>query len=151
MPRRLLKRFFSRAPSPVQPAQDAVLGVLPFGSKAPQWSKWDSKKAVEEGYQASPWVYAAVKRRVDAVASVPWVVERRTKDGWVVDDSHALNRLLQQPNERMSWQELVRLTDTRLDVAGNAVWREVKVRSGRVQAVLAIAPRRVAIIPSATS
>ena len=150
MPRRLLKRFFSRAPSPVQPAQDAVLGVLPFGSKAPQWSKWDSKKAVEEGYQASPWVYAAVKRRVDAVASVPWVVERRTKDGWEIDDSHALNRLLHQPNARMSWEELISLTVTQLDLSGNAFWHEVKLSSGRVQEIWPIAPWRVAIIPSAT-
>jgi len=150
MPRRLLKRFFSRAPSPVQPAQDAVLGVLPFGSKAPQWSKWDSKKAVEEGYQASPWVYAAVKRRVDAVASVPWVVERRTKDGWEIDDSHALNRLLHQPNARMSWEELISLTVTQLDLSGNAFWHEVKLSSGRVQEVWPIAPWRVAITPSAT-
>lgn len=150
MPRRLLQRFFSRAPSPVQPAQDAVLGVLPFGSKAPQWSKWDSKKAIEEGYQASPWVYAAVKRRVDAVASVPWVVERRTKDGWEVDDSHELNRLLHQPNERMSWEELISLTVTQLDLSGNAFWHEVKLSSGRVQEVWPIAPWRVAIIPSAT-
>ena len=150
MPRRLLKRFFSRAPSPVQPAQDAVLGVLPFGSKSPQWSKWDSKKAIEEGYQASPWVYAAVKRRVDAVASVPWVVERRTKDGWEVDGSHVLNRLLQQPNERMSWEELISLTVTQLDLSGNAFWHEVKVSGGRVQEVWPIAPWRVAIIPSAT-
>src|SRR5699024_4488890 len=116
MPRRLLKRFFSRAPSPVQPAQDAVLGVLPFGSKAPQWSKWDSKKAVEEGYQASPWVYAAVKRRVDAVASVPWVVERRTKDGGAVDDSHARSGLLHQPNARISREEVISLNDTELDL-----------------------------------
>src|SRR5690625_983807 len=149
MPRRLLKRFFSRAPSPVQPAQDAVLGVLPFGSKAPQWSKWDSKKAVEEGYQASPWVYAAVKRRVDAVASVPWVVERRTKDGWEIDDSHALNRLLHQPNARMSWEELISLTVTQLDLSGNAFWHEVKLSSGRVQEIWPIAPWRVAITPSA--
>jgi len=150
MPRRLLKRFFSRAPSPVQPAQDAVLGVLPFGSKAPQWSKWDSKKAVEEGYQASPWVYAAVKRRVDAVASVPWVVEKRTKDGWEIDDSHALNRLLHQPNARMSWEELISLTVTQLDLSGNAFWHEVKLSSGRVQEIWPIAPWRVAITPSAT-
>src|SRR5690625_985110 len=95
-------------------------------------------------------VGAAVERRVDAAAGVPWVGERRTKDGWEVDGSHELNRLLHQPNARMSWEELISLTVTQLDLSGNAFWHEVKLSSGRVQEIWPIAPWRVAITPSAT-
>src|SRR5690554_4599485 len=134
-----LKQFFSRAPAPARASEPgesrASRLLLPWAewlTRFPQWNKWDAEKAVREGFQASPWVYAAIKRRADAVASVPWEVQIRKGDGtWEqAPESHPLAKLLARPNPEMSLAELVELTQIHLDLAGNAFWHKAKVGDG---------------------
>lgn len=157
-----LKQFFSRAPAPVrasEPGESRVSRLLlPWAewlTRFPQWSKWDSPKAVAEGFQASPWVYAAITRRYQAIASVPWVVQQRTADGWEpAPDNHPLARLLEEPNPEMSLSELISLTQIHLDLAGNAFWHKLKVgdgAGGRTKYVYPVMPETVKIIPGTLS
>lgn len=154
-----LKQFFSRAPAPARasgPGESRVSRLLlPWAewlTRFPQWSRWDAEKAVREGFQASPWVYAAIKRRADAVASVPWEVQIRKGDGtWEqAPDSHPLAKLLARPNPEMSLSELVELTQIHLDLAGNAFWHKAKVGDGegaRTKYVYPVMPERVRVVP----
>lgn len=100
------------------------------GGRAGQaaWSDWDAKAATKEGYKASAWVYRSIALRANAVASVPFVVEKRTSDGWERVPTHPLQMLLDNPNPEMGQAELTRLMVTHLDLAGNAYW--LKVRDG---------------------
>jgi len=100
------------------------------GGRAGQaaWSDWDAKAATKEGYKASAWVYRSIALRANAVASVPFVVEKRTSDGWERVPTHPLQILLDNPNPEMGQAELMRLMVTHLDLAGNAYW--LKVRDG---------------------
>lgn len=147
---KLLKQFFSRAPSPVpdpvSERRDPTFMVPAWMQGKPQWSEWDSEKAITEGYQSSPWVYACIKRRVDAVCSVPWVVEVKRGGEWERDDAHELNRLLQDPNPEMDWQELMSLMVTHLDLAGNGFWHKVRVQ-GKVRELWPLMPQAVKVIP----
>lgn len=147
---KLFKQLFSRAPSPLpdvtQERRDPTFIMPSWMTGKPQWSEWDAEKAITEGYQSSPWVYACIKRRVDAVCSVPWAVEVKRGGEWERDDNHELNRLLQDPNPEMDWQELLSLMVTHLDLAGNGFWHKVRVQS-KVRELWPLMPQSVRVIP----
>lgn len=144
-----LKQFFSRAPAPLpveRTRTEPVMLMPPWMQGKPQWSNWDSEKATTEGYQASPWVYACVKRRADAVASVAWRVETKRGDEWETNDRHPLNALLAEPNPEMSWAEMIDLAVSHLDLAGNSFWHKLKA-GNRTKYLWPIMPHTAKVIP----
>lgn len=153
-----LKQFFSRAPAPVRGTasdsegrQGRILLWPRWLIGHPQWNKWDAAQAVREGFQSSSWVYAAIKRRMDAVASVPWVAQQRQGDTWeAVPENHPLARLLVEPNPEMSMPELVSLTQAHLDLAGNAFWHKARIGRGEAQRtkyLYPLLPERMRVVP----
>ena len=99
-------------------------------SSVAQWNNWDAKKAVEEGFKSSVPVFSCIKKRYDAVSSVPWCVETLQGDEWIKTPSHPLQRLLDNPNPEMSTGELMRLLICHLDLAGNAFWEKIRGGNG---------------------
>lgn len=99
-------------------------------SSVAQWNDWDAKKAVEEGFKSSVPVFSCIKKRYDAVSSVPWCVEILQGDEWIKTPSHPLQRLLDNPNPEMSTGELMRLLICHLDLAGNAFWEKIRGGNG---------------------
>ena len=95
-------------------------------SSVAQWNDWDAKKAVEEGFKSSVPVFSCIKKRYDAVSSVPWCVETLVGEEWEKTPSHPLQRLLDNPNPEMSAGELWRLLICHLDLAGNGFWEKVR-------------------------
>ena len=95
-------------------------------SSIANWSDWDAQKAVEEGFKSSVPVFACIKKRYDAVSSIPWCVETLRGDEWEKTPSHPLQRLIDNPNPEMSTGELMRLLICHLDLAGNGFWRKVR-------------------------
>lgn len=92
--------------------------------------EWNTETAIKEGYNASAIVYAAVEKRAKLLASVPWVAERKNREGeWEPAENSPLQRLLDRPNPEQSMYELVYQFSQSLDLAGNAYLSEVK--SGR--------------------
>lgn len=88
---------------------------------------WNIETAIIEGYQASAVVYAAVEKRAKLLASVPWVAERRTREGeWEPAENSPLQRLIDRPNPEQSMYELVYMISQSLDLAGNAYLSEVR-------------------------
>lgn len=97
--------------------------MAPMLSGQPQWSTWNARRAVEEGYKVSTWVYACVRRRSVAAASVPWIVQEKDKEGnWQRVPGHPLEVLLRYPNPHLSGRKLLELMSINLDLAGNNVW-----------------------------
>lgn len=89
--------------------------------------EWNIETAIEEGYQASAVVYAAVEKRAKLLASVPWVAERRTRGGeWDPAENSPLQRLIDRPNPEQSMYEIVYQISQSLDLAGNAYLSEVR-------------------------
>jgi len=123
--------------------------LLPvWQSGKPIWTDWSTDKAVREGYKASTWVYACIHRIMKAVASVPWVVSRRTKAGeWEVVPGHPLEELLKKPNPYMSGQDLIERMTAHLYLGGNALWTKIRVR-GAVVELWPIGPDGIKPVPS---
>lgn len=105
------------------------LGAGVYYTSIATWSEWNTEKAIKEGFKCSTDVYACVKRRYDAISSLPLVVEEKKGGDWEPSPMHPLQRLLDNPNPIMSMGELMRVVSAHLDLGGNAYWS--KVRDGR--------------------
>ena len=97
------------------------VGIAPdWLTNKPMWSAWNTDTAIREGYKSVAWVYACIKLRANAVASVPVVIERYIGGNWEADSKHPLQRLIDSPNPDLDRNEMMRLFVTHLDLAGNA-------------------------------
>lgn len=112
--------------------QKNFIGCNNHYSSVASWNEWDARKAVEEGFKSSVPVFSCIKKRYDAVSSIPWVVETLRGDEWEATPSHPLQRLLDNPNPEMSTGELMRLLITHLDLAGNGNWKKVRGGMGDI-------------------
>jgi len=86
----------------------------------PQWQDWSVKNAIKEGYKAHYAVYAVSTKLADCVKQVPWVLKRKTKDGFDVVDKHELVDMIRQPNPEEEWSTLNEGVDIFKSMAGNA-------------------------------
>lgn len=131
------KKIRTPAP-PVERQLDFHIKSVSLPEATPRWwlfsrqdPQWDTLNAIKNGYNASAVVYAAVEKRAKLIASVPWVAERRTRDGeWEPVESSPLQRLLDRPNPEQSMYELAYQVSQSLDLAGNAYLSEVKSGNG---------------------
>lgn len=111
-----------------------ILKSVSYPQTQPSWrlygqqqSKWLPQVAINEGYQASAVVYAAVEKRAKLIASVPWVVRLLNKDEWEdAPESHPLQRLIDNPNDDQSCYEFMYSASQSLDLAGNTFISEIK-------------------------
>jgi HK97 family phage portal protein len=125
------------------------MGIVPnWLADKPVWSAWNTDTAIREGYKSVAWVYACVKLRANAVASVPIVVERYIGGEWVPDERHPLQRLINYPNPDLDCNELMRLFVTHLDLSGNAYQLKTRLNdSGAPLEIYPLMPQYVKIIP----
>ncbi len=98
--------------------------------------EWSTTTAIDEGYNASAIVYAAVEKRAKLIASVPWYAGTKLADGSIerLPDSHPLNVLISRPNPDQSWYELMYCASQMLDLSGSAFMPEIK-GGARVQPI----------------
>lgn len=120
--------------------------LLAYYGKTAQFNKWDTEKAIKEGFKHSTWVYSCIQVRANNASSVPWIVERKRGDDWVLDKESQLSRLIASPNPDMSWAELIEVTIQHLDLSGNAYWS--KVRAGdRIVELWPLMPTAIKVVP----
>lgn len=111
--------------------------------------EWSTRTAIDEGYNASAIVYAAVEKRAKAIASVPWVVKERRGAELVEVPNHPLQRLLDRPNPDRSWYEMMYEASQSLDLAGNAYISEIRAGARGLPTELWMLPaEHIAIKPA---
>lgn len=76
------------------------------------WPAWDFQGYALEGYAGNPYAFRAVSQVAQAAAGIPLLVYRRTtrggETGWIEDQGHDLQALLDRPNPlqgRAEWIE----------------------------------------------
>jgi HK97 family phage portal protein len=139
--------FWNRATQIIKAIPQAV--VPDWVTRNPQWSTWDAKTAIKEGYKGNPWVYACVKIRADSVASVPLIVEQLKGETWeIVPNNHPLQKLLDKPNSGIDSGEVKRLLVTHLDLAGNAYLLKTRISNNRIGELWSLFPQYMRPIPS---
>jgi HK97 family phage portal protein len=135
--------FWRKKPQAVE-KKEVPAGIAPLSvNHTPKWTNdFNELGSVIEGYQGNSWVYACVKKRADAVASVPVVVEQKTNDGWEQVENHPLQLLLDRPNADYDTSEMMRMFVTHLDLMGNSLLLKVKAEnSGKIIALWPLMPQ----------
>lgn len=101
-------------------------------------------------YAKSIPVYAAIRIRAEALASVPWQVQRRTgsAESRPVEPNHPAQRLLDRPNPWYSGAELRRATEINLLLWGRAFWSIETQPDGSTE-IWPLRPDRMSPIPGA--
>lgn len=112
-----------------------------------KWQDWNTETAIQLGYEASGIVFACIDRRQKAVASVPWIAERKVGNEWKADENSDLQLLIDRPNKDMSFSELMQYAVQFLDLAGNAMFTEIRAgNKGLPYELWPISPAGVEII-----
>jgi HK97 family phage portal protein len=128
------KKISANVPSVAQQLKFAVKSITlpesqPTWSVFPQQQKdWSTTVAIDEGYNASAIVYAAVEKRAKLIASVPWYAATKDAEGVPqrLPMNHPLNLLIKSPNPDQSWYELMYGISQMLDLSGSAFLPEIK-------------------------
>lgn len=112
-------------------APPAVPALVPsYQIGRPQAPKWDTKKAVTDGFEVSTLVYRCCVIWMQCVASVPWLAYTRGKGAdapWEPAPDHPLSLLVDQPNTQQSFQEVVQLVTAHMQLGGNFTLRKILV------------------------
>lgn len=115
-------RFFEWATKSQIQAQQSFIRLLM--SQNPTWTNWTTEAAVNEGYKASIWVYAAINKKAKAAASVPWYVYKRNSQGeYEQQRNHPLQILIDKPNPFTSRNNLIERCIMQLELAGNSLYK----------------------------
>lgn len=104
-------------------------------SDTAQWTAFNARNALADGYEANAWVYACIRKKQQAAGSVPMRMStyNAETEGWEDDPGSVLSRLLQNPNPMHSGSQLVQLIVAQLDIAGAFFGRVIwGGRDGRV-------------------
>ena len=107
-----------------QVSGDRLQMISDSQANQPIFSTWDMDKAIREGYKASVWVYACVRKITTAASSVPWYVEKKEGDEWVREPNHPVEILLTDPNPipGFSGRHLFEYKSQHEHLGGNAIW-----------------------------
>ena len=128
------KKISANVPNVADQVKFALKSIT-MAEAQPSWNlhpqgqrDWSTTTAIDEGYNASAIVYAAVEKRAKLIAGVPWYAGQELADGTVerLPDTHPLNQLIESPNLDQSWYELMYSASQMLDLSGSAFMPEVK-------------------------
>lgn len=126
---------------------EQIFAVLNTEHKQPQFNTWSTKKAIDEGFKASVWVYACVRRIITAVSSVPWIAYKKdSKGNWIPQENHPLTKLLERPNPFYSNNEFIERFTAYAQLGGNVYTQVIKVRGKPVE-LWCLRPDRITIVP----
>ena len=79
-----------------------------FGSFKSNGFGMDGASLVENSYEKNVEVYAVIKKIVDILKSVEWLVEEKKGDEWVEINDSTLHELMRQPNatKQYTWNDI---------------------------------------------
>jgi HK97 family phage portal protein len=126
-----------------------LAGVFPQQQDGrPQYHHWSFKRACQDGFESSTWVYACITTWMSQVASIPWIVREKGKDGkWAQTKDHPIEAFLKNPNPFMSGGDLMERLTSDLFIGGNAVWKKVYDGRGKLTAVWPLDQDKVLPVP----
>lgn len=101
--------------------------LMTMSRTAPQFQKWDTEVAIEQGLKASAIFYACVNRRAQSVGQIPWVAKKKQRDGTMIEAPDSpLQKLIDNPNPDFAWSEMTELLAQHIDLAGNSYWSIIR-------------------------
>ena len=108
------------------------------------WTDWTIKKAVDEGFIASGWVYKSVSLISRNASFVPFVVKNEEGE---IEWDHPITKLLLKPHPYLNRIQFFELLIQWIQLAGNAYIKKVDDSRGTAE-LWPVSPDRIAPIES---
>ncbi|MDZ4771212.1 MAG: phage portal protein [Chloroflexota bacterium] len=145
----VIERVLAALRRPSAPDRGASVYAFPdWLRNRARWSLSDRyTSTVEEGYRLNVLVYAPVRCKARAIASVPLLaIGGDPSNPEPLSPGHPLVRLVRQPNRYQTWRAFNEQRKTYLELAGNA-YVYADRRDDGVRALYNLRPDRVRILP----
>lgn len=105
--------------------------------------------ALERDMKRNPFLYSAMRKKADAIASVPFYVQELRGGKWVRAENHPAEHLIEGANPFMSGFELKKLIVYHKELVGSAYMQIVSV-DGVPKFLQPLFPQYIKVIPSAS-
>ena len=93
------------------------------------------------------WVYACVQAIAQEVSNIELKLVRENKDGETEDVDNEVSELLNKVNPRMTRHELFEITQSHLELDGNAFWLLARNGVNQIGEIWPLRPDRVMLVP----
>jgi HK97 family phage portal protein len=127
--RRLTASLFSSGALRVKKVGNQVPIVERYRDGLPILQPYSIIAAVERDLKQNPFLYTALRKKSDAIASVPFFVERFEGGKWTRVPNHEAEHLIEGANPFMSGFELKKLLVYHKELTGSSYWQIVKVNN----------------------
>ena len=116
---------------------------------------WQADKVWERGegvsttdlikaYKASVWAYACITIRADAIAGVEWEIVPETDEDSPLQATHPAVQTLKEVNPEMNGNDLMRATESDLDIFGVAYWLKARGQATqRIKGLMRLNPSTI--------
>ena len=93
-----------------------------FGSFKANSLLTNNASYLEQGYEKNVDVYAVIRKIVDLTNDVPYIVERKTPEGWELFEDNTISPLMENPNpgKNYTWKDIDEMILVYLLVNGNS-------------------------------
>ncbi|MFA5703773.1 MAG: phage portal protein [Advenella sp.] len=139
--------FNRKQPAPIAQKSYTTYQLMPKVGWTPKFRLFSARQAIQEGFRRSTWVYSCVRLRAANIASVPWVVERRSPEGWEELEDHPLKRLIDRPNPMFDWSEIMRRAVYSMDLSGDGYGTIIRNGDGEPREIWPLIPDNMNIVP----
>lgn len=103
--------------------------------------------ALEKDIKRNPFLYSALRKKADAIASVPFIVEEFRDGKWVRKRGHPAEHLIEGANPYMSGYELKKMLVYHKELVGTAYMQIVSV-GGEPKFLQPLFPQFTRVVPS---
>ncbi|MCA1806620.1 MAG: phage portal protein, partial [Actinobacteria bacterium] len=125
--------------------------VVPAGRDGvPLFQPYSVMTAVQRDLKQNPFLYSALNKKANAIATVPFYVEELVDNKWRRVTNHPAENLIENANPYMSGAEIKRFLVYHKELSGSAYWQIVLDKEGGSPVFLQpLFPQYMRIVPSA--
>lgn len=109
-----------------------------FGSFQSNQLALDGNNIISNSYEKNVDVYAVIKKVIDVTKSIPWIVEQKKGDEWVLLEDNSIAELMANPNSTKgyTWNDVEEQILTYILTTGNAyLYGESQFNSSLIEEV----------------
>jgi HK97 family phage portal protein len=144
----LLERLGLRKPKvEVKRVGNQVPLVESYRDMLPLMQPYTLLNAIENDIKRNPFLYSALRKKAESIASVPFYVERFEDGQWVRVVNHEAEHLIEGANPFMSGYELKKLIVYHKELTGSSFTQIVSV-DGKPVFLQPLFPQFVRVVPS---
>jgi len=140
----LFSNFFKRKPLLTDSYNGDLLKY--FGGLYPRYYDQSQEAYINKGYEENIDIFSVISKIVKTSTAIPWILERKSGEGWEEIEDSTLHDLLENPNplKQYTWEDIQEMYLVYLLVTGNSYMIGEEL-SGRYQSLDVLPSQNITI------